>query len=102
MAWIDYRKAHDMVHGFCARMVGVPQNLFTLIENSMKNWKNVNIKPGDTWKSRHQKGNVSRRLIVAITVCDNYDSTVTDSKVHKSWLPTQERRMQDQSPAIYG
>ena len=35
-------------------------------------------------------------------VCDHYDTTVTDSKRHKSWIPTQERRMQDQSHAIYG
>ena len=54
-----------------------------------------------TCDSTHQKTNLSRRLIITITVCDHYDTTVTDSKGHKSWLPTQER-MQDQSPAIYG
>ena len=45
MAWIDYRKAYDMVpHSWileCARMVGVAQNIITLIENSMTNWKTV-------------------------------------------------------------
>ena len=50
----------------------------------------VDVKPGGTWDSRHQKRNLSRRLIIAITVCDHYDTTVTDSKGHKSWLPTQE------------
>ena len=35
-------------------------------------------------------------------VCDHYDTTVTDSKGHKSWLPTKERTIKDQSPAIYG
>ena len=29
-------------------------------------------------------------------------SLILDSKGHKRWLPTQERRMQDQSPDIYG
>ena len=48
----------------------------------------VDIQPGGTWDSRHQKRNLSRRLIIAVTVCDHYDTTVTDSKGHKSWLPT--------------
>ena len=63
----------------------------------------VDIKPGGTWDSKHQKRNLSRRLIIAITtICDHHDTTVTDSKGHKSLLPTQERRMQDQSsPDIY-
>ena len=38
----------------------------------------VDIKPGGTWDSRHQKRNLSRRLIIAITVCDHHDTTVTD------------------------
>ena len=45
MTWIDYRKAYDMVpHSWileCSRMVGVAQNIITLIENSMANWKTV-------------------------------------------------------------
>ena len=65
------------------------------IEQHGKLEDSVNIKSGRTWKS-----NLKRRLIIAITVCDHHDATVTDSKGHKSWLPTQERRMQDQSPAI--
>ena len=28
------------------------------------------IKPGGTWDSRHQKRNLSRRLTITITVCD--------------------------------
>ena len=57
----------------------------------------VDIKPGRTRDSRHLSG----RFIIA-TFCDHYDTTVTDSKGHKHWLPTHERSMQDQSPAIYG
>ena len=53
----------------------------------------VDIKPGGTWDSRHQKRNLSRTLIISITVCDYHDTTVTDSKGHMSWLPTQERRL---------
>ena len=45
MAWTDYRKAYDMVPYSwileCRRMVGVAQNIITLIENSMANWKTV-------------------------------------------------------------
>ena len=62
----------------------------------------VYIKPGGAWDSRHQNRYLSRRLIITITVCDHLDTTATDSKGDKSWLPTQERRMQDQSPALYG
>ena len=54
----------------------------------------VDINTGGTWDSRHLKRNLSRRLIINITVCGHYDATVTDSKGHKSWLPTQEGRMQ--------
>ena len=65
-------------------------------------WSNsVDIKPGGTWDSIHQKKNLSRRLSIDITICDHYNTTVSDSKGHKSWLPTQ-RWMQDKSPAIYG
>ena len=45
MTWMDYRKAYDMVpHSWileCARMVGVAQNIITLIEDRMANWKTV-------------------------------------------------------------
>ena len=40
----------------------------------------VDFKPGDTWDSRHQRRNISRRLIITITVCAHHDTTVTDSK----------------------
>ena len=57
----------------------------------------IDIKPGGTWDSGHQKRNLSRGLIITITVCDHQDTTVTDSKGHNSWLPIQERK----SPASY-
>ena len=47
MTMIDYRKAHDLVHihGFWnvqeRLMIGVAQNIVTLKENSMENWKTV-------------------------------------------------------------
>ena len=50
----------------------------------------VDIKPGCTGdNSRHKKRNLSRRFFITITVCDHYDTTATDYKGHKSWLPTQ-------------
>ena len=101
-------KAYDMVpHSWileCARMVGVAQNIITLIENSMANWKSVL-----TSNQEVQFGTVDiqreifqRDSLSPFTVCDHHDTTVIDSKGHKSWLPTQERRIQGQSPAIYG
>ena len=45
MAWTDYRKAYDMMaHSWileCVVMVRLPQNIVTLIENSMESWKTV-------------------------------------------------------------
>ena len=50
----------------------------------------VDIKPGCTWDSRHQKRNLSRGLIIAITVRNHRDTTVTDSKGHKICLSKKE------------
>ena len=43
MAWVDYRKAYDMVpHAWIiesVRFAQVAQNIIEFIERSMKNWK---------------------------------------------------------------
>ena len=43
LAWIDYKKAYDMVpHSWiieCLEIFKVSQNITTLIRNSMKNWR---------------------------------------------------------------
>ena len=45
MAWIDYKKAYDMVpHSWilkCLEMVRGAKNMITIISNSMANWKTV-------------------------------------------------------------
>ena len=45
MAWIDYKKAYDMVlHSWilkCLEMVGAAKNMIFIISNSMVNWKTV-------------------------------------------------------------
>ncbi|XP_047501185.1 uncharacterized protein LOC125047118 [Penaeus chinensis] len=45
MAWIDYKKAYDMVpHSWilkCLEIVGGAKNMITVISNSMVNWKTV-------------------------------------------------------------
>ena len=45
MAWIDYKKAYDMVpHSRilkCLEMVGAAKNMISIISNSMVNWKTV-------------------------------------------------------------
>ena len=43
MAWVDYKKAYDMVpHSWkveCLKMVQVPQNVTSFLHRSMRNWK---------------------------------------------------------------
>ena len=43
MAWIDYKKAYDMVpHSLiieCLNLFGVAENMKSLLVNSMKKWK---------------------------------------------------------------
>ena len=43
MAWIDYRKAYDMVPHLwiieCLEMMGVADNVMEMIQNSMRNWE---------------------------------------------------------------
>ena len=43
MAWIDYRKAYDLVsHSWvneCMEMFGIAENLKTLMQNSMQQWR---------------------------------------------------------------
>ena len=43
MAWVDYKKAYDMIpHSWiieCLTMVRVPQNLTTFLQQSMRSWK---------------------------------------------------------------
>ena len=45
MAWIDYKKAYDVVpHSWilkCLEMVGAAKNIVSIISNSMLNWKTV-------------------------------------------------------------
>ena len=92
MVWIDYQKVYDIVsHSWileCARTVGK-------LEDS------VDSKPGGTWDSRYQNRNLLRRLIITFTLCDHHDTTVTDSKGHKSWLSTRECRVGARSIFYY-
>ena len=43
MAWVDYKKAYDMVpHSWiikCLKMAQVPQNVTSFLQRSMRNWK---------------------------------------------------------------
>ena len=38
MAWIDYKKAYDMIKE-CLDLLGVAENIKTLLVNSMKKWR---------------------------------------------------------------
>ena len=75
--------------GMCKNGWSGPEYNHLDIKQHAKLEDSVDVKPEGTWDSRHQKRNLSRKLIIAITVCDHYDTTVTDFKGHKSWLPTQ-------------
>ena len=52
MAWIDYKKAYDMVpHSWilkCLEMVGAAKNMISIISNSMMYWKTVLTSGGTT------------------------------------------------------
>ena len=43
MAWIDYKKAYDMVQHLwiieCLDLLGVAENIKSFLVNSMENWK---------------------------------------------------------------
>ena len=45
MAWIDYRKAYDMIpHSWileCMRLTGVCENIMQTMENSVQNWETM-------------------------------------------------------------
>ena len=78
MAWIDYRKAYDMVpHSWiskCLDMVGAADNIKALISNSMKQWKTVltadGVKLGDVEIKRgiFQGDSLSPLLFVVIMI----------------------------------
>ena len=87
MAWIDCQQAYDVVpHSWileCARLVGVALHIYRIDrEQYGKLEDSVYIKPGGTWNSRHQKRNLSRRLIIVITVCNYYDATITKASTN--------------------
>ena len=82
-----------MDFGMCKNGWSDPEYIHLYREQCGKLEDGLDIQPGGTLDSRHQKINLSSRLVIAITVCDHHDTTDTDYKGHKSWIPTQERRM---------
>ena len=70
-------RAPCMDFGMCKNGWSGPEYNHLYIEQYGKLEDSVDIKPGGTWDSRHQKRNLSIRLIIAITVCDHHDTTIT-------------------------
>ena len=76
MAWIDYKKAYDMVpHSWilkCPEMVGAAKNMISIISNSMVNWKTVLTSEGtalgqvDIRRGIFQDDSLSPLLFIAI------------------------------------
>ena len=62
-------------------------------------WKTVLTSNHEVLGTVDKRGIFQGDSNIAITVCDHYGTTVTDSKGRKSWLPTQ-KRIQDQFPHL--
>ena len=78
MAWIDYKKAYDIVpHSWilkCLEMVGATKNMISIISNSMVNWKTVLTSGGmalgkvDIRRGIFQGDSLSPLLFIVITL----------------------------------
>ena len=78
MAWIDYKKAYDMVpHSWiieCLDLFGVAENIKSLLVNSMEKWKVM------LCSENSELSKVSRRFFIPFSVCFSIDSTKFDFK----------------------
>ena len=82
MAWIDYRKSYDMHFGRMVGVVGVAQNMITLIENSMVNWKTVLTSNQEVLRIEDIKRGIFQGDSLSPLLFCYLHTTVTDSKRH--------------------
>ena len=108
MAWIDYKKAFDMIpHSWLIECLEIyiwcrgkhhqiPQEHNAQLEdNSYKLWNQVS-------KGQHQKRDLPRRLIVSTTLISSNDLNDKGSRENGGPVPTQERRQQNEPPDVDG
>ena len=74
IAWIDYKKAYDMVpHPWikkCLTVFGVEENIKGVLNESIEKWCTDLTSGGNQFRqSENEKGNISRRQLVTIVVC---------------------------------
>ena len=85
MAWIDYKKAYDMVPHLwimeCLDLFGVTENIKSLLVNSMEKWKVMlcsgNFELGEV---EIKRGIFSGRFSIPLCVCFSIDSIKFDFK----------------------
>ena len=84
MAWIDYRKAYDLVpHSWvndCMEMFGIAENLRTFLQKGMQQWRLLLTANGEgLGEVNVKKGDIPGRQSIAIDVCVEYGAIVFDS-----------------------
>ena len=87
MAWIDYKKAYDMVpHSWiieCLDLFGVAENIKSLLVNSMEKWKVMLCSGNSELGEVEIKRGFSRRFFIPFSVCFSIDSIKFDFKKGK-------------------
>ena len=91
MAWIDYKKAYDMVPRSwilkCLEMVGASKNIITIISNTMANWKTVLTSGGtDLGQVDIKRGIFQGDILIAIAVYIDHVAIDPSVKKDESWI----------------
>ena len=76
MAWIDYKKAYDMVPQswilHCLKMYKIPNQIIQFIEKTMPTWRVELTIGGQSFAEvKIQRG----RCTITITICNSHDAT---------------------------
>ena len=91
VAWIDYRKAYDMVpHSWiekCMNMFGVAVNVRSFISESMKHW-NTGLNAGQSrlGNVKIKRGIFQGDSLSRLLFCHDSDSIDTDAEEDKHFL----------------
>ena len=90
IAWIDYKKAYDMVpHSWileCLEILRISDQIKAFLEESMKTWR-VDLTCGnDTLERVNIEGHFSRGLLVTTYLCYVPHTTDEYTQKRKCWL----------------
>ena len=90
MAWVDYKKAYDIIpHSSilkCMELFEAAGNIIALLDKSMNNWERVNCKWKNVGDCKHKDRYLSRRQPVSIAVHCGPNSTIYGVVASESWL----------------